>query len=172
MKFDKERCFSALTADTVKIGSKGYFADNLNELQRVVRNENSNYFELKELLDPTENFRFLAENLVGDDVSWNLFYLVEEPKEKKYRPYKDTEEMIDDFFSRGCTPRELPLIWIKAKNSKLNLGKAIFQFAENAVYVASELGYMGILTLSMPQLLEEYTYLDGTPCGVEVECEQ
>lgn len=170
MNFDKERCFSALTADAVKVGSKGYFADSLYELQCVVHNERGNYFELKDLLDPTENFRFLAENLVGDDVSWNLFYLVEEPKEKKYRPYKDTEEMIDDFFSREFSSREL--IWIKTKNSKLKLKKAIFQFAENAVYVASELGYVGILTLSMQQLLEEYTYLDGTPCGVEEECEQ
>lgn len=170
MNFDKERCFSALTADAVKVGSKGYFADSYYELQCVVHNERSNYFELKDLLDPTENFRFLAENLVGDDVSWNLFYLVEEPKEKKYRPYKNTEEMIDDFFSREFSSREL--IWIKAKNSKLKLEKAIFQFAEDAVYVASEFGYMGILTLSMQQLLEEYTYLDGTPCGVEVECEQ
>lgn len=172
MNFDKERCFSALTADAVKIGSKGYFADSLYELQRVVQNENSNYSHLKDLLDSTENFRFLAENLVGDDVSWNLFYLVEEPKEKKYRPYKDTNEMKDEFFSRGRSPRELPLIWIRAKNSKLKLEKVIFQFTENAVYVASEFGYMGILTLSMQQLLEEYTYLDGTPCGVEEECEQ
>lgn len=167
MKFDKERCFSALTADAVKIGSKGYFADTPAGLRlRVCSEIAEDYGEITEIAEDDSLYRFR----MNDIVDRAFFYLVEEPKEKKYRPYKDTEEMIDDFFSREFSSREL--IWIKAKNSKLKLKKAIFQFAENAVYVASELGYMGILTLSMQQLLEEYTYLDGTPCGVEEKCEQ
>lgn len=64
----------------------------------------------------------------------------------------------------------LPLVWVKTKDLKLS--KLIFQYGIDTVYVASELGYMGILNIGMQQLLEEYTYLDGTPCGVEEECEQ
>lgn len=33
MEFDKSRVFTALNADEIKVGSKGYFADNLRSLR-------------------------------------------------------------------------------------------------------------------------------------------
>lgn len=176
MIFDKERCFSALTADAVKVGSKGYFADSPAGLRlKVCSDITEEYGEITEIHDDDCLQRFC----MNDGDSKAFFYLVEEPKEKKYRPYKDTCEMLCEFKKHnsfygnrvgGNTPMHLPLVWVKTKDLKLS--KLIFQYGIDTVYVASELGYMGILNIGMQQLLEEYTYLDGTPCGVEEECEQ
>ncbi len=36
MNFDKSKVFTALNADEVKVGSRGYFANNLDTLKRLV----------------------------------------------------------------------------------------------------------------------------------------
>ncbi len=165
MEFDKSKVYTALNADEVKIGSKGYFADNLYELQCVIHNKKDNFFTIKEILKPDEEFRFLAKNLVGDYDSWNLFYLVEEPKEKKFRPYKDTDEMIEDFkkrynsyggWSGKNNPMYCPLIWVQTAcgNKKL-----VTNIDNDSVYLQK--------WVSLPEFAEAYTYLDGSPCGIE-----
>ena len=167
MEFDKSKVYTAVNADEVKVGSKGYFADNLYELQCVIHNKKDNFFTIKEILKPDEEFRFLAKNLVGDYDSWNLFYLVEEPKEKKFRPYKDTDEMIEDFkkrynsyggWSGKNNPMYNPLIWIKNKAIK---GKyLIVNYYENEIVILGEVH-------SMKAFFNRFTYLDGSPCGIE-----
>ena len=165
MEFDRSKVYTALNADEVKIGSKGYFADNLYELQCVIHNKKDNFFTIKEILKPDEEFRFLAKNLVGDYDSWNLFYLVEEPKEKKFRPYKDTDEMIEDFkkrynsyggWSGKNNPMYCPLIWVQTAcgNKKL-----VTNIDNDSVYLQK--------WVSLPEFAEAYTYLDGSPCGIE-----
>ena len=172
MEFDKSKVYTALNADEVKIGSKGYFADNLYELQCVIHNKKDNFFTIKEILKPDEKFRFLAKNLVGAYISWNLFYLVEEPKEKKFRPYKDTDEMIEDFkkrynsyggWSGKNNPMYSPLIWIKPKGTEKN-SYLITRFSEKKVTFILE---CSIYTMPLYALFEDYTYLDGSPCGIE-----
>lgn len=103
MKFDKEKIFTVLNANEVRIGSSGYFADNLRSLRTAAEEEYSRaYGEIEEIMDDSYGCRFRKKD--GD--TYTLFYLAEKPREKKLRP-------------------------------------------------------------SLEDLVEAYTYLDGSPCGIE-----
>ena len=82
-----------------------------------------------------------------------------EVKEPTYRPYKDCDEMIEDFETRfgvihdNETP---PLIWIRRK-------------ATGTMYLITCFGTLDINTCSNSYTMEEalvnFTYLDGSPVG-------
>jgi len=85
-------------------------------------------------------------------------------KEPKYRPYNDVEEMIADFKER-FKPKDwpsysMPLIWVRLKSST-NATYFVYGYLPNGVAI-------GIVRPSFLVLLEDYTYLDGSPCGKEV----
>ena len=81
-------------------------------------------------------------------------------KEPKYRPYKDTDEMIADwkerFNARDCPSYSMPLIWIWDKDKVEKM--FVTGFRKQEVNTADAL-------ISMESLFECYTYLDGSPCG-------
>ena len=93
---------------------------------------------------------------------WAYFNFRVKP-EKKYRPYKDTDEMITDWKAR-FKPKDwpnysMPFIWVRYK-------------ATNATSLVS--GYQfdcvttGLIHLSLRELFYGNTYLDGSPCGKEI----
>ena len=164
MTFDKNKVYTALNADEVKIGSKGYFADSLEDLRAFVSEDD----------DPCTLFEVLGEEYgrrfdEGGN-PWNLFYLVGAPAEDKYRPYESTDEMIEDFKERAkkhynanffkC-PMFHTSIWVKDKKS--NSKYLISAFGEIDVYLSS------IDEYSLELLFEDFTYLDGSPCGKKIE---
>ena len=163
MEFDKSKVYTALNADEVKVGSKGYFADNLSALKRVVEQEDTSaYGKLDKIYDDSCSHRFLQMEELQD---YALFYLVEEAKEKTIRPYKDTDEMIEDFKKRynsygGWSGKDnsmyCPLIWVQTAcgNKKL-----VTNIDNDSVYLQK--------WVSLPEFAEAYTYLDGSPCGIE-----
>lgn len=158
MKFDKSKVYTAVNADEVKIGSMGFFADNIENLQDVIENEDKSFFgKITEIRSPSENFRFIKLDADGSSLNYNLFYLVSEPKEKKYRPYKDTDEMIEDFlkrFNSNVPKNTMPFIWLKNCTAK----SLISGFGKYYVCIESKF-------LEMKELFEDYIYLDGSPCG-------
>lgn len=164
MEFDKSKVYTALNADEIKVGSKGYSADNIAELQRCVFNEDKDYFfTIKEIATEDENYRFLTDNYSGDTVSWNLFYLVEELQEKKFRPYRDTDEMIDHFcrhFNLIQQDHSLPTLWVKNDDKKY----LITRVSKNAVTMCFK---DCVYTFSLSIFGKECTWLDGSPCGIE-----
>ena len=84
--------------------------------------------------------------------------------ESKYRPYKDTEEMIADFkkrFNAKVPPYAMPMIWVKRKDGS-NLAKLITGFRDKWVEIINAVGDIHILFV-------DYTYLDGSPCGIKEE---
>lgn len=159
MEFDKTKVYTALNADEVKEGSKGYFFDELDSLKHAVEHD----YELHTV------YRIRETDYMGrfEDVEKHegraLFYLVEEPKEKTFRPYKDTAEMSQDFLKKcgisldAMSSLFMPNIWLKRKES--NEKVLITDMDSYVVYL--DVGY------SMMTLLDEYTYLDGSPCGME-----
>lgn len=82
--------------------------------------------------------------------------------EPKYRPYKDTAEMIADWKERiggkHWSVCEMPLIWIwdKCKVEKT----LVTGFRRQEINTADAI-------ITMVSLFSSYTYLDGTPCGKE-----
>lgn len=171
MEFDKSKVFTALNADEVKLGSKGYYADNLNTLkERVGNNDQSYYGVITDITDARKTYRFQTGK-----ICYNLFYLVEEPQEKKFRPYKDTDEMIEDFKRRYSSyggwsgkgnPMYNPMIWVKAKGVEKNK-YLITGFQENERVTMNFDN--DIFTTGFCTLFDKFTYLDGSPCGIMEE---
>ena len=80
MEFDVNKVFVSLSADDVKIGSKGYCADSLVTLKTQVEYEDKlAYGEVTRILDKDCLYRFRIDNIIDKA----FFYLVEEPEEKE-----------------------------------------------------------------------------------------
>lgn len=165
MKFDKTKVYTAVNADEVKAGSKGVFADTYAALQRIISEEVVGSY-VKELfaVEPADYQKRFCVKSADSTFSHNsLFYLVEEPEEKQYRPYKSTDEMFKDFYFRFnvyCADYELPCIWVKSKNSLIK--HCITTVDDTAVYLSGT-------AYRIESLFKNYTYLDGTPCGIKEE---
>lgn len=148
MKFNINQVYTPLYADDVKLGSGGYFADSLTELKRKVQ-EGGPVTELAAINGEDAATRFCASSVS----SYFLFYLVDKPKEKKFRPYKDTTEM-------ECGVADC--VYCKDDNSKLMIaGIKIMQ-----LYISS-IGW-----INMQELFTDYEWPNGKPCGVEVTDEE
>ena len=143
MKFDKTRVYTVLNADEVKVGSKGYFADNISDLKRKV-DEGDEPLTLVKICGEEAAVRFTT---LSASV-YLLFYLVEEPKEKVYRPYNDTAEMPNGAILNVVVSGDgTRLLIIAAEDKRVCIGSQ---------------GWV-----DLHDLYEYYTWPNGTPCGVE-----
>ena len=99
--------------------------------------------------------------MVEPDWDWIDFDYRSKPG-KKYRPYENTDEMIEDwkerFGAKDWPSHSMPLIWVACGEAK----KFIHGYAERTVDMDENVYEMG-------ELLSDFTYLDGSPCGKEVE---
>lgn len=161
MEFDNSRIYTAVNANEVKPGSKGYFADDLYSLQQAVQYENKEYFgEVEYIRDNCTGFRFVN----NCDVCFIFFYLVKESGEKKFCPFKNTDDMMTEFCKRsGKLPLatiDPPAIYFKNKQS----GKS---------YILSAFDYKSVKirheAYDMISLFNNFTFTDGSPCGIEEE---
>ena len=150
MELDKHRIYTVVNADEVKLGSAGYFADNIYSLQQAVQYKDKECFgKVEDIKDIDTGFRFVTDN----DACFSLFYLAEEPEEKKYRPYHNTAEIPNGAMLNVVVSRDGTRFLITAVEDK-------------RVY----LGPHGWTDLY--DLYEYYTWSDGTPCGAEQENEE
>lgn len=83
-----------------------------------------------------------------------------------YRPYRNTNEMIEDFKRRynsyggrigNNNPMQCPLIWLKRIHSAEK--ELITNFDSHYIYMSN--------TWKVDELLNQFTYLDGSPVGME-----
>lgn len=145
MKFDESNVYTAVNADKVRIGSKGYFADSISELKRKI-NESDVLFTLTKINGEEATARFV----IAPTLSYPLFYLVEKPKEKSYRPYKDTAEIPGG---------ALLNIVLHSDGTRL----LITAVEDKRVYLGPQ-GWVDTF-----DLYKYYLWPNGTPCGKEVE---
>lgn len=143
MEFDKTRVYSAYNADEVKVGSKGYFADSISELKKKV-DEGNELLTLTKIYGEESATRFSISPIS----SYILFYLVEEPKEKVYRPYNNTAEMPNGAMLNTVVSSDGTRLLITAAEDK-------------RVYLGPQ-GWVSLI-----DLYTCYTWPNGTPCGVE-----
>lgn len=65
MKFDKNKVYTAANADSLRTGSMGYHADNLEALKKRVSSEvNEEYGMLTEILDEGCSYRFRINDII------------------------------------------------------------------------------------------------------------
>lgn len=85
--------------------------------------------------------------------------------EKKYRPFRDTDELIKVWCNkcpahnhreRGLT---MPLIWVRHK--EVGSKSLITDFVDDVAVIVGTEGN------GLQELFYKYTFLDGSPCGVE-----
>lgn len=170
MLFKENKIYSAVNADEVKVGSIGFFATNMKDLQKAVEGEYASaYYEVKEICDTDKERRFTAKAVPSGSVeTFPFFYLVEDPKPKKeYRPYESTDELMEDFRKRICGfayEGNLPFVWIKEKNG--GDGYLITGFIKDDSNTYCVL--IGTCFISLAVLFESYTYIDGSPCGKKI----
>ncbi len=172
MKFDKTKVYTAVNAGEVKIGSKGYAADNLNTLKDVVGDENQLRI-IAEIRNEKDQCRFGAIYSSGLACFnyFALFYLVEEPQKEQYRPYENTDEVIEDFknrFGTNVPSYAEPLIWIKRKEDETKHLITNFDVNYTADDKALPCVASGTYFIYFDNLLKYYTYLDGSPCGIKI----
>lgn len=141
MEFNKAHLFTSVYADNVKVGSRGYFADDLKSIKNKVE-EGGPLSELKVIYAEDSAVRFAAE---FNKTAYFLFYLVKEPEEKKFCPYTKIDEIPSTVVR-------------KSDNAKLLIAGA----RNNEVYIVSE-GWT-----DMKALFDYYTWDDGSVCGLEV----
>lgn len=172
MDYDKSKVYTVMTADEVKVGSKGYYADCLKDMEERVNSDDKKHYGTVAIINPSsETYRF---NMEKDSASYALFYLVEEPKEERFRSYKDTEEMVDHFYRHfNLIPQEysLPRIWVKGKPEDRYKDKIleVIGFYKNSNTVVVGLSCEVINEFTLYELFTHFTYLDGSPCGVKGE---
>lgn len=109
------------------------------------------------------------------DTEWENWVVRGEPKwnwdtldyrikpESTYRPYRDTEEMIADFkkrFNAKVPSYAMPMIWVRNKTFKDCRLITVFRDKVVMIIVSGE---------DMKELFKDYTYLDGSPCGMKEE---
>ena len=174
MEFDKSKVYTLLNADEVKIGSEGYFADNLECLKEIIELKRDDYYGK---IDNIEVEIYSCRFHKKGKHCYGLFYLVKEPEEEKFRPYSNPEEMIEDFkkrynayggWSGKDNPMYNPLIWIKSKTTGFRHLVTDYGCGDDGPCNKSCI-WIGSFFLVFKKLFEEYTYLDGTPCGINEE---
>ena len=175
MEFDISRVYTMLSAGDVKIGSKGYYADSLADLKTRVENEDElAYGEVTRIHDKNCLYRFRIDNIIDEA----FFYLAEEFTENKFRPYKDSGEMIEDFkkrynsydvWSGKGNPMYNPMIWIKSKATGFRHLVTDYGDDDNCSHCNKSCIWIGTLPIKFKELYENYTYLDDTPCGIKEE---
>ena len=140
------------------IGKKVIGSDSYKEISTP---KNVNTFELARI-NADINYPFMEGHSTLSVGYTFIREVIEETP--KYRPYKDTAEMIDDFKKRFCShttiPQySMPLIWIKNKLFESRI--LVTEFYEFSVSISG--------TTSFKKIFDQYTYLDGSPVGKEVK---
>lgn len=156
MKLDESNIYTLANADKVKSGSMGFFGNTLDQLYSRIENRDTHVLSC--VLETSFEHRFET----CEPRRYALFYPVEK-LEKKFRPYEGIYEMLNDFSKRArinCKIINPPQIYLKEKIDKTNYIYLITIFSSNQVW-------MGGVNYSLDELFDNFTYLDGSPCGVE-----
>ena len=147
MEFDESKVYTPVNADKVKIGSKGYYADDLKTLEERVNSHSGRWLgEVDKIYDTDSTYRFAIKN----NTKFALFYLVEEPEEKKYQPYHNTDEIPSGaLFSIVVSTDGTRLLITAAEDKRVYLGPQ---------------GWVDLF-----DLYKYFTWPNGIPCGKKVE---
>ena len=150
MEFDKNRIYTAVNADELKVGSKVYVSDSIYYLKKCVE-DNLESCILTEVLWEKEANRFCIDDMFNEQ--WQLAYLIEPPAEPKYKPFESIDKAMEAIKKHGG--------WVKWKDDDIQglvVGKSDDRVKILQDWVLPE------------ELFEEYVFADdGSPCGELVE---
>lgn len=162
----------------------------IRELYRVERDNYSNRFVIKSdeydsdgdvlcyslayLVERKENCTNCVENgrahgciPMDDDKITRCFDYKPKTEKQHYRPFRDTDELIKVWCEYKCPAHNhrergltMPFIWVRSKFNKDHKGVLINNYFGEYVELNK-------VQCFLSRLFDEYTFLDGSPCGVE-----
>lgn len=152
MEFDKNRIYTAVNADELKIGSKCIFADTVRGLRRKVEED----------ADCVETFYRLHNNggddlFVGNNYVYCYAYLIEPPAEPKYKPFEDVDKAMEVIIKHGGWVRRLEFEY--------------YYLIKGCYFNGRDLDiYIDVIPYSAESLFCSFIFADdGSPCGELVE---
>ncbi len=153
-------CIFSLKKHKGLSGKECFFA---NSIENVIEYANYGYNSNVLVLVSYEDKTFLATD--GNHYK----YLI--PRKNKniiFRPFRTAEEFIREVKKRsklfyGLNGNMLPAIWVR--NIKENLLTSIICINTNFDTI-EEVHYSNHYVISFSQLMSEYVFYDGTPCGM------
>jgi len=160
MEFDISRVYTVVNAEELHEGDRVYAADSLGLLESRVESDNEAFCEIITSIGPKyDEYRFN----IGSDF-YALAYLVERAPEKKWRPFKDIDELKDAWERKTNIPIVLGTMSLICVQFKKTPNEEViivgFDNINNEVYLIDN-------WMSLETLFNRCTFLDGTPCGVE-----
>ena len=158
------------------IGKECYFSDCPTKLLESARYNSALYLDCLTNISKEKACPFSDKNGSG----WALIIIKkEEPKPKpKYVPFKNITEFLDAYRNApGCLPEEVSYlshngIWLK--DNEIDAYCMVTEIWDMGIVIGNKNITIGETTVfnditSWDELLEDCTFLDGTPCGKEVK---
>lgn len=161
MIFDYNNVYTCANADELQIGCRGYFADNLKELQLKVENDSNAVNELAFIYGSSSEKRFLTSVVVDDSetaLPYALFYKLTDANKNEYVPFKNCDELIEQYTKTASNA--LPFIWVKEKINP-NAKHLIVGFYDDVIHVDDDWIKLNIA-------FGNFVFLDDTPFGKQV----
>lgn len=148
------------------IGKKVYSSSDVN---LVLNRANNNEYEMTlTQVEDVDSEPFTVMNTDGTEYDADFIIIKKEEPKPEYVPFENVTEFLDAYKNlKGCiTEEELFLyirgIWLKGKFSKTYC--MVAKIEDMGVFVVNYLD-----RIPWEELLEDYTFLDGSPCGKEVK---
>ena len=149
MQFDKSRVYTALNAEDLPIGSKCIFADDLDSLREKVQEVEFHVSKLTAVEQDCEIYRF-----DDNDDAYALAYLVELPKEPKYKPFSSKAIALEVINKHGG--------WLKPNGGDDQY--LLIGIHNRGIYLGNSLYYPFEILVKSSVFAD-----DGSPCGELVE---
>ena len=152
MEFDKNRVYTALNADELKVGSTVIVANDLRSLRaRVEKFDNSYGVHLRKILSEAATHRFETSS----GYVYVLAYLIEPPKEPQYEPFSDSETAFKIINSHGGWVKDCDTYYLV---TGINLIKGAVEIRIRDYWISAQ------------YFLENFVFADdGTPVGEKIE---
>lgn len=146
------------------IGKECYFSDYPKLLLENARSNSSTIcsYRLREICKNAK-YPFVDK----DGHTWTLIIIKKEEPKPKYVPFESKEEFIEAFHYHDNAN------YSETEDILMNYGMWLKSMCLGNFYQVTIIKKSGIFTddnssiITWEQLLEKYTFLDGTPCGKE-----
>ena len=151
------------------IGKKVYCSSDINLiLQRANDNE---YERTLTQVEDVDSEPFTVVDMDGYELDADFIIIKKEEPKPKYVPFENADEFIDAYDSANYSVKNGT-----AENKMLNYGGIWLRNKNDAsMYMVIEIWNDGVVLgsdqIATPwkYLLDDYKFLDGTPCGKEVK---
>ena len=161
------------------IGKKVYCSSDINLL--LHRANNDEYEMTLTQVEDVDSEPFTVTDMDGDEIDADFIILKKEEPKPEYVPFESIEEFLTDYFKSVANSEYIQKtisstgIWLKHNDAFL----LVVEIWDRGVVIGdinmqtTEIDEDEYLTVhgvtKWKELLEYYTFLDGSPCGKEVK---